>query len=372
MLREDAAEPLRQEVQRAVRQRERQAVGAVLLLGQQAARVLADLAGGAQRVRPDDARQRARARRRRARRRPRRSRCSSRAIARSACAIKDRTASAARSAPRSSSMPAARRRCCRTASSCGCGIRSSTRARSGPTGKAPIATPAATRAPRWCSRRPTRTAGSGTSRCTTTSSRVGVVAPFDYLFKGRKGDHEQTYQRRSRDDCPAVKERIDEREARHRLFRDARLLVSLDAGRRRRLGARRRRVRLPRSALFVRRAAGAASPASWPPTRSSTGLTKGDTSAAQLGAWGDGFNQGVDRMRRLVCEYYDGFSFGTFVTNYPRPAQHRDRPADRRPVHRRGRQGLGADGIALRARSSGHPALASGTSGELVRTRRTS
>ena len=44
---------------------QRQAVGAVLLLGQQAARVLADLAGGAQRVRPDDARERPRARRRR-------------------------------------------------------------------------------------------------------------------------------------------------------------------------------------------------------------------------------------------------------------------------------------------------------------------
>jgi hypothetical protein len=25
----------------------------------------------------------------------------------------------------------------------------------------------------------------------------------------------------------------------------------------------------------------------------------------------------VDRMRRLVCEYYDGFSFGTFVKAYP-------------------------------------------------------
>ena len=47
------------------------------------------------------------------------------------------------------------------------------------------------------------------------------------------------------------------------------------------------------------------------------GLKKGDTSAAQLGAWGDNFNQGVDRMRRLVCEYYDGFSFGNFVKNYP-------------------------------------------------------
>ena len=47
------------------------------------------------------------------------------------------------------------------------------------------------------------------------------------------------------------------------------------------------------------------------------GLRSGDTSAAQLGAWGDGFNDGVDRMRRLVCEYYDGFSFGNFVRNYP-------------------------------------------------------
>ncbi len=68
---EDAGEPLRQEVQRAVRQRQRQAVGAVLFLGQQAARVLADLAGGAQRVRPDAARERPRARRGRARRRAR-------------------------------------------------------------------------------------------------------------------------------------------------------------------------------------------------------------------------------------------------------------------------------------------------------------
>ena len=47
------------------------------------------------------------------------------------------------------------------------------------------------------------------------------------------------------------------------------------------------------------------------------GLAKGDTSAAQLGAWGPMFNRGVDRMRRLVCEYYAGFSFGAFVRRYP-------------------------------------------------------
>ena len=47
------------------------------------------------------------------------------------------------------------------------------------------------------------------------------------------------------------------------------------------------------------------------------GIEKGDTSAAQLGHWGDMFNHGVDRMRRLVCEYYDGFSFGRFVRQHP-------------------------------------------------------
>ena len=26
---------------------------------------------------------------------------------------------------------------------------------------------------------------------------------------------------------------------------------------------------------------------------------------------------GVDRMRRLVCEYYDGFSFGNFMKHHP-------------------------------------------------------
>ncbi len=47
------------------------------------------------------------------------------------------------------------------------------------------------------------------------------------------------------------------------------------------------------------------------------GLKSGDTSAAQLGKWGPAFNKGVDRMRRLVCEYYDGFSFGQFVRRNP-------------------------------------------------------
>jgi flavin-dependent dehydrogenase len=47
------------------------------------------------------------------------------------------------------------------------------------------------------------------------------------------------------------------------------------------------------------------------------GLEKNDTSAATLSVWGPGFIEGMERMRRLVCEYYDGFSFGRFVKRHP-------------------------------------------------------
>jgi len=47
------------------------------------------------------------------------------------------------------------------------------------------------------------------------------------------------------------------------------------------------------------------------------GLESGDTSQAQLGKWGDEFREGMDRMRHLVVEYYNGFSFGRFVKKHP-------------------------------------------------------
>jgi flavin-dependent dehydrogenase len=47
------------------------------------------------------------------------------------------------------------------------------------------------------------------------------------------------------------------------------------------------------------------------------GLRKQDTSESQLGKWGPEFIKGMNRMRRLVCEYYDGFSFGKFVRRFP-------------------------------------------------------
>ncbi|MGE0607924.1 MAG: NAD(P)/FAD-dependent oxidoreductase [Pirellulales bacterium] len=47
------------------------------------------------------------------------------------------------------------------------------------------------------------------------------------------------------------------------------------------------------------------------------GLQRGDTTGTQLGRWEQDFKQGMERMRRLVCAYYEGFSFGRFVQRYP-------------------------------------------------------
>ncbi|MGV2333447.1 MAG UNVERIFIED_CONTAM: hypothetical protein LVR18_04725 [Planctomycetaceae bacterium] len=46
-------------------------------------------------------------------------------------------------------------------------------------------------------------------------------------------------------------------------------------------------------------------------------LAADDLSEERLGAWGPALNQGIDRIRRLVCEFYEGFNFGHFVRNYP-------------------------------------------------------
>lgn len=47
------------------------------------------------------------------------------------------------------------------------------------------------------------------------------------------------------------------------------------------------------------------------------GLDRGDTSETELGRWESEFFLGMDRMRRLVCAFYEGFSFGRFVKRYP-------------------------------------------------------
>src|SRR5262245_30215187 len=47
------------------------------------------------------------------------------------------------------------------------------------------------------------------------------------------------------------------------------------------------------------------------------GLKTGDTSEKQMRSWENAFVAGMKRVRRLVCEFYDGFSFGRFVKKHP-------------------------------------------------------
>src|SRR5262249_10469738 len=144
---------------------------------------------------------------------------------------------------------------------------------------------------------------------------VGVVAPFDYLFKGR-GSHEQTYNEEV-EACPEIKKRVsigrrstgyfatkDYSYRSKQVAGDGWVLVGdafgfLDP--------------LYSSGVLLALKSGELAA-----DAITEGLAKGDLSAAQLGKWGDTFNRGVDRMRRLGCEYYDGFSCGQFVRTFPK------------------------------------------------------
>jgi flavin-dependent dehydrogenase len=143
---------------------------------------------------------------------------------------------------------------------------------------------------------------------------VGVVAPFDYLFKGR-GKYADTYEEEV-ERCPAVKRRVAKatRVTGHFATKDYSYRATRVAG---------------DGWVLVGDAFGFLDPlyssgvllalrsGEMAADAICEGLDAGDTSAAQLGKWGPGFNEGVDRMRRLVCEYYEGFSFGRFVKSFP-------------------------------------------------------
>jgi flavin-dependent dehydrogenase len=141
---------------------------------------------------------------------------------------------------------------------------------------------------------------------------VGVVAPFDYLFKGRDS-HEKTYQEEVERN-PAVKRRVSmgRRVTGYFVTKDYSYRTKQTAG---------------DGWVLVGDAFGFLDPlyssgvllalksGQLAADAIAEGLAKSDTSGAQLGKWGETFNDGVDRMRRLVCEYYSGFSFGEFVRN---------------------------------------------------------
>ncbi len=143
---------------------------------------------------------------------------------------------------------------------------------------------------------------------------VGVVAPFDYLFDGR-GSHEQVYHEEI-ENCPGVKERLKSakrikgyfatRDYSYRCDRvagDGWVMIGdafgfLDP--------------LYSSGVLLALKSGEMAA-----DAIVEGFEKNDTSESQLGKWGPELHAGIDRMRRLVCEYYDGFSFGGFIRKHP-------------------------------------------------------
>ena len=143
---------------------------------------------------------------------------------------------------------------------------------------------------------------------------IGIVAPFDYIFKGRT-NYAQTYEEEV-EMCPGVKQRVanakkvtgyfatkDYSYRSTRVSGDGWVLVGDAFGFLDPLYSS--------GVLLALKSGQLASKAIV------EGLARGDTSEAQLGNWGRVFNEGVDRMRRLVCEYYSGFSFGKMIREYP-------------------------------------------------------
>ena len=143
---------------------------------------------------------------------------------------------------------------------------------------------------------------------------VGIVAPFDYIFKGRT-NYAQTYDEEV-ETCPGVRERVAQAK------RVTGYFATKDYSYRSKQVAGNGWVLVGDAFGFL------------DPLYSSgvllalksgqlaadaivEGIARNDTSQAQLGKWGAGFNEGVDRMRRLVCEYYDGFSFGGMIRQFP-------------------------------------------------------
>jgi flavin-dependent dehydrogenase len=144
---------------------------------------------------------------------------------------------------------------------------------------------------------------------------VGVVGPVDYLIKGRGGDPAATFAEELAL-TPALQPRI----------RDAEMLFPIRA--RKDFSYRSRQIAgdgwvligdafgfldpLYSSGVLLALKSGELAA-----DAIADGLAKGDVSGTQLGHWAPMFNQGIDRMRRLVCEFYDGFSFGKFIRAYP-------------------------------------------------------
>ena len=145
---------------------------------------------------------------------------------------------------------------------------------------------------------------------------VGVVAGYDYLFQDRESKIPEAVYSAELERCPGLNERLDNavqvepvRVAKEYSYRardvagDGWVLVGDAFGFLDPLYSSGILLALKSGEL-----AGDAVVAA---------LQENDLSANRLGCWGEDYVRGMDRMRRLVYEFYDGFNFGKFVKRFP-------------------------------------------------------
>lgn len=149
---------------------------------------------------------------------------------------------------------------------------------------------------------------------------IGVVSSFDYLFNKSRGTHEEIF-KQELDNCPHAKQRLSIGERCNQYFatKDYSYRSTKVAGERWMLVGDAYGFLDPLYSSGVLLALKSAQLAADCVVEA---FAKNDFSEAQLGKWGPNFRKGMDRMRRLVCEYYDGFSFGRFVKKNPQLKGH--------------------------------------------------
>ncbi|GIW81617.1 MAG: alkylhalidase [Gemmatales bacterium] len=148
---------------------------------------------------------------------------------------------------------------------------------------------------------------------------VGVVSSIDYLFRDR-GDHETIFYEEV-ERCPAVKKRLapGKRTAGFYATKDFSYRSSRAAG---------------HGWVVIGDAFGFLDPiyssgvflalksGEWAADAIVEANANDDFSEQRLGSWAPTFLKGMERIKRLVYAFYDGFSFGQFIRHYPQYKRH--------------------------------------------------
>ena len=145
---------------------------------------------------------------------------------------------------------------------------------------------------------------------------VGVVASYDYLFKNRESKDPETIYFEEVERCPGLQPRL-QGATRCDIFRSQKEY------------SYRARQAAGDGWVLVGDAFGFLDPlyssgvllaltsAAMAADAVGDALAAGDCTEARLRRWEPEYVRGMERMRRLVCAFYDGFNFGRFVKAHP-------------------------------------------------------